>query len=272
MLRQQSRRIEDELNRGTLFRKSGHSLQRIFELCGRDQLHVLGSVNGPVSRDAVFDPEHIHAFTCKAVRYPQIYCPLASGVTLQVILFERPNPRQMEYLSLTPISLALEDNTFADTYNMAGDDLAEERLESERKAKLVEKLKLHSVVHPHATEKEKSLQRIIDQINCSHETMTLLRDNVALLASRRSRRALSVSERVVESATSAWRSALQMAVDLANFLWPIVTTTFIGMMLSWRFVADCMLKMLEYRVKPEWAASKDISATGGLPLCPRRSC
>jgi phosphatidylinositol glycan class Q protein len=232
-------------------------MERIFDVCGQSALHVLGEVNG--APESTFRPNWIHAFTHKSSRYPQIFCPPESGVTLQVILFEEPNPYKMEYHSLTPISLALEDK--AGTGASDGDD-AEEIKEREKRKILVEKLKLHSVRKNIPTEKERSLQQIIHQINCSHETKELLQINVELLNSRRYRRALSVSERVVESATSAWRSTLRMCVETAKFLWPFIKNTFVAIMLFWRFLAHLILKVLEWRVKPELAALKDISATG----------
>ncbi|KAL7268003.1 pig-Q [Rhizina undulata] len=252
-----SRRIENELRTGSLYRKSLHSVERIFELCGGSSLHVLGTVNGPPGR--LFEPEHVQAFTQKGCRYPQILFPKASGITLQVIMFDRPYPRQMQYLSLTPISLALEDQVAAS----AGEDgdSAEEERERTRKAALVEKLKLHSVTRPARTEKEQSLQMIIDQVNCSYEMMMLLKENVSLINSRRSRRSLSVSEMVMESATSLWRTILRLMVQTAKFLWPWVTKFFVIVILITRFFAEMILRVLEWRLRPELAALKDISAT-----------
>ncbi|KAF8253691.1 Gpi1-domain-containing protein [Wilcoxina mikolae CBS 423.85] len=249
-----STRIDNELRSGSLFRKSRHSVERIFDVCGQSALHVLGDVNENIA-GAKFRPDHIHAFTHKSSRYPQIFCPPSSGVTLQVILFEEPNPYKMEYHSLAPISLALEDKAA-----VGGDDESEIK-EREKQAKLVEKLKLHSVIRSVPTEKERSLQVIIHQINCSHETKELLRINVELLKSRRERRALSVSERVVESATSAWKTTLRMIVETAAFLWPFVMYTFVAIMLFWRSLANLILQVLEWRAKPDLAALKDISAT-----------
>jgi phosphatidylinositol glycan class Q protein len=220
-------------------------------------MHVLGEVN--IAPAEKFRTDHIHAFTHKTTRYPRIFCPLTSGVTLQVILYERPNPYKMEYHSLTPISLALEDKTGIGVWD--GDDLEEIR-EREKQALLIEKLKFHSVTRPVLTEKERSLQMVLDQINCSYETKELLRVNVELLKSRRSRRALSVSERMMKSATSAWRTTLRMSVEAAKFLWPVVKKMAVAIMLFWRFIADMIVRALEWRAKPDFAALKDVSATG----------
>jgi phosphatidylinositol glycan class Q protein len=169
----------------------------------------------------------------------------------------------MQYLSLTPISLALEDR-IANKGLGDGDDSVEEQRERERKAALVEKLKFHSVERPSPTMKERSLQTIIDQVNCSHEMRQLLKENFGLIMSRRSRRALSVSERMVESATSLWRIVLKGLMDAAWFLWPFATKLFVLIILIWRLVAETILSVLEWRLRPELAALKDISATGGV--------
>ncbi|KAL0630811.1 pig-Q [Maublancomyces gigas] len=167
----------------------------------------------------------------------------------------------MQYLSLTPISLALEDWVATEEALSSADDTAEDRRERERKAALVEKLQLHSVARPLPTEKEKALQMIINQVNCSHEMRVLLKENIALLGSRRNRRSLSVSERVVESAHGAWRRLGKLAVDTARWCWPIATSFFVCVILVWRLVAETLLRVLEWRLRPELAALKDISAT-----------
>lgn len=270
----QSARIENELRSRSLFRKAPHNVDHMFDLCGRDRLHVLGEVNGTTDLDGQsFSPDYIRAFAYKGSKFPRIWCPPESGVTLQVVLFERPYPRQMEYLSLTPISLVLEDQGIvnavdaresSDTREDEEEALEDrkEREEREKQKELIEKMKLHSVTKRVLTEKERSLQRIINQINCSYETKELIVENASMLASRRQRRALSVSERVVESAQSAWKSVLRMSVETAKFLWPFITTAFVCIMLFWRCVADVILKMLEWRLRPKYAAFKDISATG----------
>lgn len=257
----QSRRIGRELSSTNLYRKSPHSAARLFELCGQTALHVLGNVNETPPRET-FQTEHIYAFTQKSRRYPRIFCPTSSGIAVQVILFERPHPHRMQYLSLSPISLALEDRVASGEAMGEGDDTAEEARERERKAELVERLRLHTVSRPLPTEKERSLQMIVDQVNCSHEMRVLLKENISLLISRRNRRTLSVSERVVESATSLWRKLLKCLMDTALFLWPIVTTFFVVLIIIWRLVAETILKVLEWRLRPELAALKDISATG----------
>lgn len=170
----------------------------------------------------------------------------------------------MQYLSLRPISLALEDRA----ENMEGE--ADETGERLRREELVQKLRLHSVKRPQPTEKERSLQMIVDQVNCSHEMRVLLKENISLLIGRRNRRALSVSERVVEGATGLWKGFLDTLMRAVWVMWPLVTNCFVVLIVVWRLVAETILRVLEWRLRPELAALKDISATGGfffLPCC-----
>lgn len=255
-------KVEFELHAGTLFRKSHHPLSRIFDLCGGAPLQALGVVNEKPAE--VFKSHYIHVFTHKSTPYPQIFCPASSGIALQVILYERPYPRRMQYLSLEPISLALAERSSA-LEHAETDEEREELREKQRKAVLVEKLKQHSVARPAPTLMEESLPKIVDQINCSYEMKMLLQENVVLLDSwTRSRRSLSVSERVVESAQSLWQILLSLFVKGVKILWPLITRCFIVLILFARLLAESMIRVLEWRLRPELAALKDISATGML--------
>lgn len=90
---------------------------------------------------------------------------------------------------------------------------------------------------------------------------SLLQENVVIIGKARRRRGLSVSERVVESANSLWLIALNLFFDGVRISMPYITRGFVFFILIIRFFADAMLKVLEWRLKPEWAALKDTSAT-----------
>lgn len=126
---------------------------------------------------------------------------------------------------------------------------------------LVEKLKLHSVISRPSTEKELSLPRIIDQINCSFEIDALLQKNVGLVGAR-TKRALSVSERVVESATDLW-DYLLLALQYVTSVWiyPIATRLFVLGLMAHRIAGEVLLCVLEWRISEDAAAVKDLSAT-----------
>ncbi|KAI5793823.1 N-acetylglucosaminyl transferase component-domain-containing protein, partial [Peziza echinospora] len=255
-------KVDQELRSGSFFRKSKHSLARIFELCGRSSVYALGVVNEVPATGSEFSPHHIHAFTDKSSPYPRVYCPESSGISMQVILYDRPHPRQMQYLSLEPISLALSDRSTTRTEQAETEEEKAEIKEKERKAKLVEKLKLHTVARPEPTVMEESLSRIIDQINCSYEMKMLLLQNVVLVGSwTRPKRSMSVSERVVVSAQSVWKTILLWFFDCLKLIWPSLTKLFFLFVLFWRVIAEGILRVLEWRLRPELAALKDISAT-----------
>jgi phosphatidylinositol glycan class Q protein len=251
--------VENALKVGTLFRNSTHPIARIFELCGKSSIDVLGLAN---ASHVDIDPLQMHVTTGSGHKVPQIACARAS--TIQIVMFDRPLPNRMQYISLNPISLALGDKTDR-TIHAPGSVDAEEELEEikSRKARqhLVEKLKLHTVVKHPASAKERVLPNIVNQVNCSWELHRLLQKNISLVGSR-SRRSLSVSERVVESATSM-RDFVVMAIWqlITVYLYPIIRRAFICGLFCHRVVAEALLQCLEYRAKPDYAALKDISAT-----------
>jgi len=222
-------------------------------------MHVLGLANSP---NAEVDMLQVHATTGPGLKTPQISCARAS--TIQIILFERPLPNRMQYISLNPISLALEDKAEMAIHAPGSVDAEEEREEMknrQRTKNLVEKLKLHTVLKKPPSQKEDALPRIVNQINCSWELHRLLQKNISLVG-RRSRRSLSVSERVVESATTM-RDFVVMAIWklITVYIYPVLRRGFVVGLLCHRVVAEALLRVLEWRAKPDYAALKDISAT-----------
>src|SRR5882762_9137535 len=101
-MQEKARNVENALKVGTLFRSATHPIQRIYELCGQSSMHVLGLANSP---SVEVDHLQMHAATRPSLKVPQISCARAS--TIQIIMFERPLPNRMQYISLDPISLAL---------------------------------------------------------------------------------------------------------------------------------------------------------------------
>ena len=160
----------------------------------------------------------------------------------------------MQYLSLSPISLALGDKSFET--NSIGE--ANGRA---RKARLVEKLQLHIVIKHLPSQKELMFPTILNQLNCSSELSQLLLKNVHLLGTR-PKRSLSVGERVVESATTLWDYVIVTAWYLLTiWVYPILTRAFLIALIGHRMIAEVVLRVLEWRPRPESAALKDISAT-----------
>jgi phosphatidylinositol N-acetylglucosaminyltransferase subunit Q len=241
-----------------LFRNAKHPITRIYELCGQPAVHVLGAVNSP----GPVDPYQISATTSLSSRIPQISC--AKARTIQIIMFNRPLPNRMQYISLSPISLALGDKAEQVQHPSDSMEAEDERLEVKNRARvnaLIEKLKYHTVTRHPPTLKELALPRIVNQINCSWELHKLLQNNIALVGTRQ-RRSLSVSERVVESASSM-RDFIVMAIWrlITVYIYPVIRRTFVVGLLCHRVVAEMLLLILEWRGRSDHAALKDVSAT-----------
>ena len=166
-------------------------------------------------------------------------------------------------MSLDPISLVLDDSlSQADKprIGLGGID-AEDEAERTRKLKLVDKLRLHTVVRHEASQKEMSLPVILNQVNCSFELNRLLQSNISLVGPRQ-KRALSVSERVVESATTLYDFIIAILWGiLTDWIYPLITRIFILGLIGHRVIAELILQFLEWRAHPEAAAFKDVSAT-----------
>ncbi|EAW09561.1 phosphatidylinositol N-acetylglucosaminyltransferase [Aspergillus clavatus NRRL 1] len=255
------RNVDNALRAGILFRNSPHPIARIFALCGRSMMHVLGSTNSPDPPTA-FNTSHLYVTTHPSCRVPRIYCPPEANISVQVIMFQRPHPTRMEYMSLDPISLALGDKVFPANSDAVPDtiDAGEERDKALR-GKLVEKLKLHTVVKHMPSPKEQALPLIINQVNCAYEMGKLMDKNSHLIGIR-IKRSMSVSERVVESATTLWDFfVLGVSYVFWQWLWPVITRIFVIGLVFHRTIAEVVLQVLEWRARPDAAALKDISAT-----------
>lgn len=223
-------------------------------------MFVLGTTNTSPVVD--IESDYIHTTITKGSKVPQITCSKAS--TVQIIMFQRPLPTRMQYVSLSPISLALGHDAEKVEHAPDSIDAQEEREEAKKrkcKQDLVEKLKFHTVTKHPPSLKEMALPKIINQINCSWELQRLLQKNIALVGTR-VRRSLSVSERVVESAATMRNYALQVLWDVVTiWIYPVIRRCFIIALMCHRFVAEMLLIVLEWRLRPDYAALKDISAT-----------
>ncbi|KAI0123792.1 N-acetylglucosaminyl transferase component-domain-containing protein [Xylariales sp. AK1849] len=257
--------VENALKTGILLRSAPHHLIRIEELCGHESMHVLGLTNTEQSANGNIgtDPSWVLATTGLSARVPRVTCQRASSV--QIIMFERPIPHSMQYISLNPIALALADDNDRSLLSVSdaseGEDEKEERRYRRGRRQLVEKLKQHSVVKHAPTMKDKALAMIVNQVNWAWELEQLLQKNVPLIGTR-PKRALSVSERVVERATTMRDYIILWVWDMIIlYLFPIIRQLFIFALVSHRAAAEILLMVLEWRPRPSSPALKDISAT-----------
>lgn len=171
----------------------------------------------------------------------------------------------MQYISLNPISLALGDKQagfkLPPVDDIEAEEEKQERKKKEKKHQLVEKLKQHSVIKRMPSAKEKALPKIVNQINWAWELEQLLQKNVSKIGTR-PKRSLSVSERVVESADAMKTFVMLWFWELFTlYVFPVITKAFVFGLVGHRIVAEMLLRVLEYRGRPRYAALKDISAT-----------
>ncbi|SPO04427.1 related to N-acetylglucosaminyl-phosphatidylinositol biosynthetic protein gpi1 [Cephalotrichum gorgonifer] len=252
-----ARNVEHHVRVGTLVRNARHSIDRMYDLCGHDSLHVLGVTNALDTE--TLDPSWVRATTTPAQAIPIIRYDRASNI--QIILFKRPRPIQMQYMSLNPIALALEDRYFdAPTRSLDAEYERQERERREVKLRLVEKLRQHIIVNRVLSPKEKTLPLVVNQINWAWEVEQLLQSNLHLVG-KRPKRSLSVSERVVESANTVKNAAVSYSWRLfKQYVLPLIQRAFILVLIGHRVAAEVLLAVLEFRARPHHAALKDISA------------
>ncbi|KAI1479654.1 Gpi1-domain-containing protein [Daldinia eschscholtzii] len=255
------RNVENALKAGILLRSAPHPVPRIFELCGQSSMHVLGTTNREFNIEP--DSSWVRAVVSPSQRVPEITCPRASSI--QIVLFERPIPLRMQYISLNPIALSLADKEDHSLYHASDSSEAEEekqeRRNKQKRRLLVNKLKSHSVIKYSPSLKDRALERIVNQINWAWELERLLQKNVPLIGTR-PKRTLSVSERVVEQATNMRDYILLWIWDMAIlYVFPIIRRAFVLLLLGHRCAAEALLLILEWRARPSSPALKDVSAT-----------
>jgi len=256
------RNAENSMQVGTIFQNPKHSLDHLLKDCGDSMnLQVLGTLNTQITKND--SDTYLHATNSQSGKPPSILYQNSPNMMLQIIIFDRPNPHQMQYMSLDPISISLDDAGHVDEYDPFFDeDRIEAKAKAERKKLLVKKLQSHTVIRHERTEKENALTQIVHQINSSYEVNELMQKNIGLIGPR-SRRALSVQELVVESANSVFDYAIERAEYIFwQYKWPIVSHLFILMITILRLISEVMLVLLEWRFWSGRTTSlKDISAT-----------
>lgn len=181
---------------------------------------------------------------------------------IQVILFERPDPTQMQFMSLTPIPLVMHDKWKMTRLVSPFDPMeGKDEEDSVRVKGLIEKLRLHTVVANPPTEEELLLPTILSQANCSFELQALLQKNAGIIGPRE-KRTLSVSEQIIESATNSWEYIIRNLWSiLTTWAFPMLTRLFLLGLMVLRIGAEILLRVINWNLGSEHAALKDVSAT-----------
>ncbi|ETN38091.1 uncharacterized protein HMPREF1541_07715 [Cyphellophora europaea CBS 101466] len=264
----ETRSVENALRAGTLFRSSPHPVARIFQVCDRSNMHVLGTVNFP-ELPTTWDSTRIAVFTSLKSSKPQIYCPTNADYAIQIVMFDPPNPLKMQYMSQEAISLSLDDSArtrFTNTPGQRDEIEEEEEQERRRKAHLVSKLKFHTVVRRQPTRLEVALPVILRQINCVQEVAELIQKNSPLVGPRR-KRSMSVSERVVESAQSLYTfAAWSLWTLFMTSVYPALLSFFKVAIVAHRMVAEALLQVLEWHLPIQSIHLPDGPVHGNGPL------
>ncbi|KAL6709519.1 pig-Q [Coniothyrium glycines] len=255
------RHVQNALSVGTLVRNSPHNVQELIQRCGDSPLRVVGTVNQTIFDDS--DTTILRLQTDSSSAFPKLRLSFGIDATAQVVVYDRPNPIRMQYLSIHPISLALGDKTTVPQWDKTFARIEESQLrEKERKARLVEKLRLHQVILRSPTRQELMLPMLINQVNCSYELNALLQKNIGMIG-RRMKRAMSVSESLAESANDLW-DYLYMAVAyiVKVWLWPFIGQLCIFVLITHRVMAEGVLQILHCQLgKVASFALRDVSAT-----------
>jgi phosphatidylinositol glycan class Q protein len=240
-------------------RNSPHDIQELLQRCRHSSLRALGVVNANAPPHPI-DTDLLTFYTDRANRLPRLKSSESIPTTAQIIIYHRPQPTRMQYLSSTPIALALDDKIRHPSWDAAFDGKEKER---KRREKLVEKLKLHRVISRPPSHEELALPMLIEQVNCSWELNALLQKNIGVIG-RRMKRALSVSECVADSANDLW-DYVKMAYSytLRMWIWPLLSQIFVSALMANRVGAEITLRVLHWRpaASPEAPALKDMSAT-----------
>ncbi|KAI9654851.1 MAG: phosphatidylinositol N-acetylglucosaminyltransferase subunit gpi1 [Alyxoria varia] len=237
-------------------------MNHILHRCGPAKLEVLGIVN-PKSAFTPCQDLPISAITTANSLLPNIVGPEDDTSNNQVILYARPHPDQLQYLSLEPISLRLEDvdgRAAHDTPLLEDVDAADKE-DGGKDAELVQKLKLHTVKRFPPTEKELKIALVISQINCSLDIDAVLQRNIGMVRPR-SKRAMSVSERVVESATNLWDYVQIFLWHIWSiWIYPVLRQSFILVLMAHRIAGESILLLARQPIGPQKTTLKDLSAT-----------
>jgi phosphatidylinositol N-acetylglucosaminyltransferase subunit Q len=260
--------VESALRMGILFKSSPYPVARLFRLCDRSTMHVLGRLN-PAETPAGFDVTCISAYMGPGSRMPKIYCPARSNTFVQIVLFDPPNPTKMQYISQDAISLSLDDSARDRLSQIASqrDEIEEEEeRERQRKAQLVSKLRFHTVVRRPPTRLELALPVILRQINCTQEVAELLHRNLPMVGTQR-KRSMSVSERVVESAQSLYTfAAWSFWTVFMTSVYPTLLSIFKLVIVAHRMVAEGILQVLEWHLPVQSIHLPDGPVHGSGPL------
>lgn len=236
------------LEKGVLFMSAPYPVGTMIDLCGEAPLQIVGLINEHQDTKA-----KLLATYEINMHFPRFQMPAYPEKTFQMIVYDKPRPESMQYISLYPVSLEISQSR--------GGLVSQPK--EHREARLVEKMKRHAVAPTIGQHEISALQININQVNCSYELSVLLRKHAARIAPKtRGKRSLSVGDRVRESATTARHAAVSFLLVLWRRMLPCFISAFKGIIILGRSLAEVFLQVLDYKVRPDVGALKDVFAIG----------
>ncbi|CAJ0632462.1 4396_t:CDS:2 [Entrophospora sp. SA101] len=170
-------------------------------------------------------------------------------VSSEIIFYKQPNPTRLQYLSLEPLVLDIQQNS--------GQIIEKHSIALKSRKKLI-----------NSQRQMNTMYLILNQINSSFETEKAILTRCRLFTIRRNRRSTSVSETVKKSAVgigkfikNSFLYPIHYAIPMIR---PIIAQPMIYLLMLVRIFAELILWILNLRF-PTWmfngTALKDLSAT-----------
>ncbi|KAK9387153.1 N-acetylglucosaminyl transferase component-domain-containing protein [Lipomyces mesembrius] len=228
---------------GTLNFKSKHGLPLVVEISSR------GATPRFYTQEA---PTAVHKLNGHSKLNGE-YGMKSRAMPFQVIFYERPLPRRLQYFSFMPITLELADRS---SFNADDEDC--KKLRSRRV--LVDQMTKDTIFGFPQTDEENCINNWINEINLSHELGTLLEKAVSLAAVLPSE-SHSLKDRIVIGT----KLLFSKTKNLLSFVWSLLAMAvmwiLIGGLMLYRVASEAVLIIIEWQPKSSIPALKDISAT-----------
>ncbi|KAG9307774.1 hypothetical protein G9A89_023339 [Geosiphon pyriformis] len=180
-----------------------------------------------------------------------------SSVSAEIIFYKQPNPTLLQYLSLEPLVLDISKNNHN---KMEKESITIKNMKKITNTRIRSSTKQQLNKSNHAND----LERVLNQINSSHETERAIRIRCKPSQIRRSRRSASVSQTVKKSAVGLGILLKRSIMYPLFLLRPILAHPILYLLVLVRVFAEIVLWILNFRFPNSFLngiALKDFSAT-----------
>ncbi|KAG4305798.1 hypothetical protein PORY_000708 [Pneumocystis oryctolagi] len=225
------------------------SLNIIEKLCDKQYPKIIGILHPTLDNyKCIFNHKNIwiDAVLDKDTKFPQFYGKKDFLKTIQVILYHSPNFYKMQYYSLKPIGLELEDSI-----NSRNDDSKDDLV---KKSELKERLKMHAFHYKSLRNPEPYFSEdILKQINKIRELSIVLK-TIIKNYHKNNNKAPTLSSKIQNTGHYFKKSYLS--------LFQFLSTIIFWIMLIQKAISETILYIIEWKLYSNWISLKDISATG----------